>query len=298
MEKSIRLGVDGAMNGKYVRYADGDMIIYNDLAGIHDLKGTMEIDLILCVICVSGRIRLDFNGKTLDIIPQDMLVCPPRSRVDNYLISPDFRGAIFGISYTKFQHTICAGQGMWSVMMYARENPVCHLTDAEMRIGIGIFNVIRQKLESPRDFYFQEVMQSLMIAAFYEISIGISRNMKPRKTEESRQSDLIFKRFIDLLAESDGKRRSVSGYARELCITPKYLSAATRAASGKSAMDWIHEYASEAIAHQLKYSDRSIKEIAGDFHFSSLSVFGKFVKAKLGLSPREYRIRSRQSVGL
>ena len=59
-------------------------------------------------------------------------------------------------------------------------------------------------------------------------------------------------------------------------------------------MDWIHEYATEAIVHQLKYSDRSIKEIAGDFHFSSLSVFGKVVKAKLGLSPREYRARSRQ----
>lgn len=294
MEKSIRLGVEPAQNEKYVRYADGDMIIFDDLAGLQDLNSTMEVDMILCVICLSGRIQLDFNGKTLRVEPCDMLVCPPRSRLDNYLISPDFKGAVFGISYTKFQHTICAGQGMWSVMMFARENPVCHLTEAEMRIGIGIFHVIRDKLESPRDFYFQEVMQSLMIAAFYEISIGINRNMKPRKTEDTRQSDLIFKRFIELLAESDGKRRSVSGYARELCITPKYLSAATRAASGKSAMDWIHEYATEAIAHQLKYSDRSIKEIAGDFHFSSLSVFGKFVKAKLGLSPRDYRAQSRQ----
>lgn len=294
MEKSIRLGLDEAINEKFVRYADGDMIIYNDVAELQELKGTMNVDLILCVICASGRIQLDVNGKTLTIVPRDMLLCPPHTRLDNYLISPDFRGLIFGLSYTKFQYTISAGQGMWSIMMYVREHPVCHLTDAEIRIGSGIFNVIREKLESPRDYYFQEVMHALMIAVFYEIGIAINRNMKPGRTEDTRQSDLIFKRFIELLAESDGKRRSVSGYAKDLCITPKYLSAATRAASGKSAMDWIHEYAAEAIAHQLKYSDRSIKEIAGDFHFSSLSVFGKFVKAKLGLSPREYRARSRQ----
>lgn len=294
MEKSIRLGLGEAMNEKYIQYADGDMIIYNDLAEIQKLRGTMEVDLILCVICMSGRIQLDVNGKTQNIVSSDMLFCPPRTRLDNYLISPDFRGLIFGLSYTKFQYTVCSGQGMWSVMMYARENPVCHLTEAEMRIGTGIFNVIREKLESARDFYFQEVMHALMIAVFYEISIALNRNMKPSRSEDTRQSDLIFRRFIELLAESDGKRRSVSSYAKDLCITPKYLSAATRAASGKSAMDWIHEYAAESIAHQLKYSDRSIKEIAGDFRFSSLSVFGKFVKAKLGCSPREYRARVRQ----
>ena len=294
MEKSIRLGIDEAINEKFVRYADGDMIIYNDVAELQELKGTMNVDLILCVICSSGRIQLDVNGKTRTIVPRDMLVCPPRTRLDNYLISPDFRGLIFGISYTKFQYTIGAGQGMWSVMMFVRENPVCHLTEAEMQIGVDISHVIREKLQSPRDYYFQEVMHALMIAVFYEIGIAIRRNMKPLKSEDTRQGDLIFKRFIELLAKSDGKCRSVSAYAKELCITPKYLSAATRAASGKSAMDWIHEFATEAIAHQLKYSDRSIKEIAGDFHFSSLSVFGKFVKAKLGLSPREYRARCRQ----
>jgi len=39
----------------------------------------------------------------------------------------------------------------------------------------------------------------------------------------------------------------------------------------------------------LRFSDRSIKEIAVDYGFSSLSTFGKFVKMRLGLSPRAYR---------
>jgi AraC-like DNA-binding protein len=48
-------------------------------------------------------------------------------------------------------------------------------------------------------------------------------------------------------------------------------------------------YADAEIHVFLRFSDRSIKEIAVDYGFSSLSTFGKFVKMRLGLSPRAYR---------
>ncbi|MBR5385882.1 MAG: AraC family transcriptional regulator [Bacteroidales bacterium] len=292
--KSIPLGPDKRQSEIYVRYADGDLVIFKDLNEIPKLDGTFEVTMLLCLICIKGRLKFDYNGEDITVSANDMLICPPGTKVDDYMVTPDFESMIFGISYSKFQQTVFAGQGMWSMMMYVKEHPIFHLSDEEMMIGHDIFHLIRKKLDSRRDFFFKEVMQSLMITAFYEISIVINRSIIPgARNETSRQGDLIFKRFLQMLSESDGRRRSVSDYARELCISPKYLSSATREASGKSALEWIHDYSVNAIAQQLKYSDRSIKEIAGDFQFSSISVFGKFVKTKLGMSPREYRKQSR-----
>ena len=37
------------------------------------------------------------------------------------------------------------------------------------------------------------------------------------------------------------------------------------------------------------HSDKSIKELAIEFDFPNPSFFGKYVKAKLGISPASYR---------
>ena len=271
-----------------VHYADGDMVILDKLVDFQQVE-TTGAGMILSIIVVDGRLRIDIGGQPTEVRSRDILICPPRTVLDNIFSSPDFRGLIFGMSYAKFQKTVGADDSLWSVMMYAREQPVYHLTDAELRIGSLIFNLFREKLSGPQDFYYKEVMQSMMVTAFYEISVVIKRNMVPAGDGHARQHDLRFKRFLSLLGESDGKRRAVSEYARVLCISPKYLSACVRTASGRSALSWIHEYTLEGIARELRVSDRPVKEIASDYGFTSLSAFGRFVKERLGASPREYR---------
>lgn len=277
------------MEQSFVHYADGDMVILDNLADFQEVE-TTQAGMILSIIVVAGRLRIDLGGQPTEMHAHDMLICPPKTVLDNIFSSPDFRGLIFGMSYAKFQKTVgSAGNSLWSVMMYAREHPLYHMTDAEMRIGSHIFHLFQEKLAGPQDFYYKEVMQSLMVTAFYEVSIIIERNMRPGRDGHVQQKDLIFKRFMELLADADGRRGSVADYARTLCISAKYLSAAVKAASGKPALAWIHESTLESIERQLRHSDRSIKEIAGDCGFTSLSAFGKFVKANLGASPRELR---------
>lgn len=271
-----------------IYYADGDMVILDNLADFQELE---HAGMILSIIVVAGRLRVDIGGETAEVRARDILICPPKTEMDNLFSSPDFRGMIFGMSYAKFQRTVgpAAGESVWSVMMYAREHPLYHMTDAEMRIGTHIFHLFQEKLAGPQDFYYKEVMQSLMVTAFYEISVIIERKRQSDQGSRYRQKDLIFRRFLELLGEADGRRGSVADYARALCISPKYLSAAVKAASGKSALAWIHEYTVESISRQLRLSGRSVKEIANEYGFTSLSAFGKFVKTHLGASPREFR---------
>ena len=43
------------------------------------------------------------------------------------------------------------------------------------------------------------------------------------------------------------------------------------------------------IRQQLRYTNKTVKEICNELDFPNLSFFGKFVKEHLGMSPTEYR---------
>lgn len=272
-----------------VNYTDGDIVVVDSLDAFEQAEKARE-GMILSMIVVAGHLRLTYCGRPIEVGPSDILIGPPRSSMADFHPSKDFRGLLFGMSYAKFQKTVGATGGrLWSVMMYAMEHPVFHLSPAEFSIANHLFLLFVEKLTGLRDYYYKEVMHSLMTAAFYEVSIIVERNMKFGRGLQFQQKDLIFRRFLELIAVSEGRRSSVADYARKLCITPKYLSAAVKQASGKTALAWIHEYTLDAISQALRFSDRSIKEIAVDFGFTNLSTFGKFVKDNLGDSPRAFR---------
>ncbi len=59
--------------------------------------------------------------------------------------------------------------------------------------------------------------------------------------------------------------------------------------SGRSPLDLIHETTVGTIRQQLRYSNKTVKEICNELDFPTLSFFGKFVREHLGMSPTEYR---------
>ena len=59
----------------------------------------------------------------------------------------------------------------------------------------------------------------------------------------------------------------------------------------RTAFDLINEAVLTDVRYQLKYSQKSIKEIADYLDFPNISFFGKFVRRHVGCSPKEYRRR-------
>lgn len=295
-ESTQRVGMKYLSDHERANYRDGDMLILNSLESLKRV-GSMEMEMVLIVICEHGILHLDHNGTPITVKEKDMLICPPGVYLDNLLSSPDFKAVIFALSYQKFLKTVCSGLEIWSLLLYATRHPVFHLLDIDLELTEGYFLVVRKKLQTDKEFYYREIMHSLMEAIFYEICVVMNREIKPeRKTDEGNQGNIIFKRFIEMVAMNGGKERSVNYYAQQLCITPKYLSSVTKALSGKPALEWILGYTTDGIAHELKYSGKSIKELANEFQFPTISSFGKFVKKRLGVSPREFRQGSRPTL--
>ena len=78
-------------------------------------------------------------------------------------------------------------------------------------------------------------------------------------------------------------------YAKQLNITPKYLSEAVKAISHRTPNEWIDYYTIHELRIMLKSTAKSIKEIAVELNFPNQSFMGKYFKDHVGVSPSEYR---------
>ena len=101
--------------------------------------------------------------------------------------------------------------------------------------------------------------------------------------------ELLFKRFVHLMADESPYRHEAGYYADKLCVSRKYLTSVCKRQSGKTPSDLINDVTVNYVRQMLRSSDKTIKQIAADTGFSNLSFFGKFVRRELGMSPKEYR---------
>ncbi len=72
-------------------------------------------------------------------------------------------------------------------------------------------------------------------------------------------------------------------------ITPKYLSTICKEHSGKTANEWITEFALADIRYYLKQTDLGIKQICELTGSPTPSFFGRYVKKHFGLTPKELK---------
>lgn len=266
--------------------------------GLRNTSSDEDIDfnMIFIMVCVNGSAKVNLNGKWRQISKGDIIISPPVVHIGGYKGTPDLDVKILAISQTDIQYSFSSGSNIWSVMTYARTNPVFHLDDQQLDLTLAYYNVIRRKLDMKKTPYYSEIVQSLLQCAFLEICVIINTGISPENsTIMASRHDLIFKQFMELLADSDCRVRTVSAYAEKLCVTPKYLSAVCSEVTGKTALTLILENATYAIERSLAFSQETIKEIAARYNFPDVSSFGKFVRSRLGASPREYRKRHAQS---
>ena len=291
MQKEINVNIDYLIKNGLVNYSDGDIVIMN--SNEHPrLENTVKLEMVTIVYIEEGMMQADLNGKTIKAGKDDLVVCPPNTFVNNSLTSADFSSKVIGLSYKAMQKSLLMSKDIWGIMTFVSRNPVIHLERKSSEMLEKYYSLLSYKIENPHGFYHKEIMQSLFHCIFYELSAIIAPKLDniQNKTQFS-QGEILFKKFIELLTTYESNDRSVKAYAERLCVTPKYLSTVCKAVSGKTALEWIHDFLAEAITQKLKYTDFSIKEIADELGFPNISFFGKFVKGRFGVSPKEYRLR-------
>ena len=130
---------------------------------------------------------------------------------------------------------------------------------------------------------FDAMVASLMQYYNHLYGLDVERRVSPTHGTD------IFNRFIQLVNGHVRKEHKLGYYADRMCLTQRYLGSVVREVSGITAKEWIDRALVTEAKVVLKYSDKSVAQIADDLHFPSPSFFSKYFRRLTGLTPAEYR---------
>lgn len=260
------------------------------------LKHPCRFDGYLVFFCVSGRVRMTVNLTDFDVVedslfinfPGDIITVP---ELDNsqkeslhFIVMAMTREYMSGMKVNMPQ--------LMSRGIALLRNPCLVLTGEEKAIAKKYLELASDILRSNL-LYKRECITSLLSSLFYLDGGVIESRMNDAKAKAelavADRSKVVFDRFISVVSEYHTQERGMAFYADKLCLTPKYLSKLVKAASGRSAPDWIDAYVMLEAKNMLKYSDMPIKEIVSRLNFPNPSTFHKFFKANTGITPLQYR---------
>lgn len=286
----LNVGLDDIMRYKQIPYKSGDVVLLDEQDVMkHSFNPPVQIDAAVLVLCTDGMMEIEVETNNYKLFRGDLLVCSPNRVMKPIKLLNNTAFKIIFLSHFMHRSGIGYQRSIWDKAFYLGTNPMIHLSDTQITQFEEYYRLLCEKLKNPSSSYHSEIMQSILQAMMYEILSYLDGVVVSENDRFVRQGEILFRRFVGLLAESKVKSRFVYYYADKLNVSTKYLSAVCKQVSGKTAGDIIDEFVMKDIIRMLKYSDKSIKEIALELDFPNISFFGKYVKAHLGVSPKAYR---------
>ena len=277
-----------------VSYSDNDIVVVDDVQQFAEF-GSAHISLNGIAVCTSGRVTAMMNSNKVELNKNQVAVVPKNAIITDLMLSPDFKLKAMFFSDRMLQSFLHEKISIWNETMYIHRNNILTLDDDAILFYDHFYSMLKLVMEcGPNHIYYSnEVIQSLLRAAMLALcgamKASINKNVSDPSVKMRSSPSVYFQRFLDLLHSGDVRNRSVQYYAKQLCITPKYLTIICKKHSGKTPLEWITGQAIENIRYYLRYTDLSIKQICDVLNFASPSFFGKYVRQHLGVTPGNLR---------
>lgn len=253
-----------------------------------------RIDAFIIGVGTEGETSVSFNLHEFRLKKDSMFIFTPKNilqvnsqqyfKADVIAISPDFMRRI-NIDI----------KNMMPLFLKFVENPTLALTPEESRSMRGMIAQIERETRGPETHFSFDIVSGLIAATIYKVGDIMYHYLAEHPEEQNNShnhAEEYFKQFTHLLGEHFREERSVGFYARQLCITPKYLTTLIKRISGQSVSEWIDNYVILEAKTLLKYSTMSIQEIAYYLNFPNQSFFGSYFKRNTGMSPSQYKAQN------
>ncbi|WP_278506847.1 AraC family transcriptional regulator [Alistipes finegoldii] len=253
-----------------------------------------RIDAFIIGVGTEGETSVSFNLHEFRLKKDSMFIFTPKNilqvnsqqyfKADVIAISPDFMRRI-NIDI----------KNMMPLFLKFVENPTLALTPEESRSMRGMIAQIERETRGPETHFSFDIVSGLIAAMIYKVGDIMYHYLAEHpegQNNSHNRAEEYFKQFTHLLGEHFREERSVGFYARQLCITPKYLTTLIKRISGQSVSEWIDNYVILEAKTLLKYSTMSIQEIAYYLNFPNQSFFGSYFKRNTGMSPSQYKAQN------
>lgn len=213
-------------------YKDGDLLVIDDLTRLDISKyENTTLTFVLAVFCVNGRILTMVDGQEYRLENGNFFIYLPGQLISEIMLSGNAQVKVIAFAQRAIDQSLYLNKYIWENMAYVKQHQLFALSDLE-RQGINhYYQLLMLKKQGVDGNFHHDVVRLLFQALMLEFLMLIDRRRQDttqgdtlaiEKDSSVRQSMLIYRRFMRLLAESDGRVRSVSSFAEMLNITPKY----------------------------------------------------------------------------
>lgn len=282
------LNIESARKVYHGSYIDNDMMLFNEVSQLPIPNEPRRMGCKLFALCTQGKAQYSVDTVEYTVYANDMMIISEGQITDDVMLSRDFNGMGIIVSDDFFNEIVKDVHELSTLFLFTRANPVCHLTQQECDNIVDYFRMLKQKTDDLKHHFRRETVRSLLTTMIYDLSNIIFRMQNTVDRRQTR-GEAIFTQFLQLVELNFRHERRVSWYAKQLCISPKYLSEIIKQVSRRTPNDWIDNFVTLEIRVLLRNSTKSIKEIAQELNFPNQSFFGKFFKEHVGVSPSQYR---------
>lgn len=247
-------------------------------------------------ICQKGELSLTVNFKAWDITENTCFVSIPENIIGLEKLSDDFEGYVIVVSMDYIKHINLDITKMLPYYMSIRINP-CFRIDEEDAAGvIRFFDMAEWSLNDKHTHWKDEIIKGAISVLIYRVFGIMEQYEQKMKKPKNKSKEYYFLKFIELCAKQYQLHHDIGYYADEIYLTPKYLSAVVKEVSGLSAAVWIEEYIINDAKIQLTFSEKNIQQISDSLNFPNQSLFGRYFKQRVGMSPSQYKMDNATSI--
>lgn len=250
----------------------------------------IKLSFTINIFCLAGSIHIRLNLKEFIMRPNDILIALPGSIGEFYNVSSDARIAFMAHTGDYFQFTNHVTESM-SLQSLLRTNPLCHIRQQDMDESMKIYHLMKAKIEETDNPFRKGALQGytqVLTYNAYKHLLSEKQHNKTATSNISRQQE-IFDLFMEEVRKHYVRERSISFYANQLCVTPKYLSHVVHSVSGHYAGEWINDFVILEAKALIKSRKYTMQQISDMLNFANSSFFGKYFKESVGCSPTTYQ---------
>lgn len=253
-----------------------------------------RIDAFIIGVGTEGETSVSFNLHEFRLKKDSMFIFTPKN-ILQVNSQQYFKAHVIAISPDFMRRINIDIKNMMPLFLKFVENPTLALTPEESRSMRGMIAQIERETRGPETHFSFDIVSGLIAATIYKVGDIMYHYLAEHpegQNNSHNRAEEYFKQFTHLLGEHFREERSVGFYARQLCITPKYLTTLIKRISGQSVSEWIDNYVILEAKTLLKYSTMSIQEIAYYLNFPNQSFFGSYFKRNTGMSPSQYKAQN------
>ncbi|MFN4003965.1 MAG: helix-turn-helix domain-containing protein [Hylemonella sp.] len=131
-------------------------------------------------------------------------------------------------------------------------------------------------------------------AVIWRLAQARARLEQAASGARAHRHQALFTRFLLLVEQHFLEHWPLERYASQLGLSTQRLNRLTRAESGRSALELVHERLTREACRRLLYIAAPAASLAAELGFEDPAYFSRFFKRRTGLSPQRWRAAQRQ----